>query len=81
MESARSRSRHIPATESFHLATKARWEALNQLVPAGMPPNQVAGEVFTAIRDDRFYILTHSEGKGAIRTRMEDILQERNPSP
>jgi hypothetical protein len=46
-----------------------------------MPPEQVADAVFTALREDRFYILTHPEGKEAIRTRMEDILQERNPSP
>jgi hypothetical protein len=46
-----------------------------------MPPEQVADAVFQAIREERFYILTHAEGKDWIRTRMEDILQERNPTP
>jgi hypothetical protein len=45
-----------------------------------MPPSQVADAVFTALRKDQFYILTHPEGKVAVRTRMEDILQERPPT-
>jgi hypothetical protein len=45
-----------------------------------MPPPQVADIVFKAIRDETFYILTHPEYKEAIRVRMEDILQERNPT-
>jgi NAD(P)-dependent dehydrogenase (short-subunit alcohol dehydrogenase family) len=53
---------------------------VRQSVQAGMPPHQVADIVFKAIRDETFYILTHPEWKEAIRTRMEDILQERNPS-
>jgi hypothetical protein len=36
--------------------------------------------VFEAIRDDRFYILTHGKIKGAIETRMQDILLERAPT-
>jgi hypothetical protein len=47
----------------------------------GMPPAQVADAVFQAIREERFYILTHPEGTDWIRRRMEDILQERNPTP
>ena len=45
-----------------------------------MPPHQVADIVFQAIRDEKFYILTHPELKEAIRVRMEDILQERHPT-
>jgi NAD(P)-dependent dehydrogenase (short-subunit alcohol dehydrogenase family) len=48
--------------------------AIRQLVESGMPPEQVAREVFAAIRDERFYILTHSETKEWIRRRMETIL-------
>jgi hypothetical protein len=36
--------------------------------------------VFNAIRDEKFYILTHPDMKEAIRTRMETILEERNPT-
>ena len=45
-----------------------------------MPPQKVADIVFKAIRDETFYILTHPEWKEWIRVRMEDILQERNPT-
>jgi NAD(P)-dependent dehydrogenase (short-subunit alcohol dehydrogenase family) len=81
MESARNRPGHLPPTEPLGPVSGARWEALRQLVPAGMPPVQVADAVFEALRKDQFYILTHPEGKESVRTRMEDILQERNPSP
>jgi hypothetical protein len=35
--------------------------------------------VVQAVKDERFYVLTHPRIKGAIRTRMEDILEERAP--
>jgi NAD(P)-dependent dehydrogenase (short-subunit alcohol dehydrogenase family) len=80
LESARNRPGHLPTTEPLDPASRAGWEALHQLVPAGMPPGQVAAAVFAALRKDQFYIFTHPEDKAAVRTRMEDILQERNPS-
>ena len=40
----------------------------------------VAQKVYEAVRDERFYILTHPKIKPAIQWRMEDILQERNPT-
>jgi NAD(P)-dependent dehydrogenase (short-subunit alcohol dehydrogenase family) len=80
LESARNRPGHIPTTEPLGPASGTRWETLRQLMPAGMPPGQVADAAFKALRNDQFYILTHQEGKEAVRTRMEDILQERNPA-
>ena len=81
MESARNRPGDLAPTGPRGPASEERWEALRRLVPAGMPAAQVADAVFEALRKDRFYILTHPEGKEAVRTRMEDILQERNPTP
>lgn len=40
----------------------------------------VAERVYTAIRDERFYILTHGAIKPSIETRMRDILDERDPT-
>jgi NAD(P)-dependent dehydrogenase (short-subunit alcohol dehydrogenase family) len=40
---------------------------------------QVADAVLAAIRRERFYILTHERIKPAIRTRMEDVLEDRAP--
>jgi NAD(P)-dependent dehydrogenase (short-subunit alcohol dehydrogenase family) len=81
MDSARNRPGHLPPTAPLGSASGARWEAIRQLVPAGIPAAQVADAVFAALQADRFYILTHPEGKEAVRTRMEDILQERSPIP
>lgn len=49
-------------------------------IEAGLSPLKVADCVFEAIRDGRFYILTHPEEKAQIKTRLEDILQDRLPS-
>ncbi len=52
-----------------------------QQVEEGMSPEEVADIVFGAIRENKFYILPNAESyKPMIRTRMEDILQQRNPS-
>jgi NAD(P)-dependent dehydrogenase (short-subunit alcohol dehydrogenase family) len=81
MEAERNRPGHLPTTEQLRPPNAARWELLRQLVQAGMPPVQVADAVFKALREDQFYILTHPEDKKYVRTRMEDILQERSPTP
>gem|GEM_PF-5298828 len=46
----------------------------------GTPTPQVAEMVFDAIRQEKFYILTHPTTKQAVQLRMEDILQERMPT-
>jgi len=48
---------------------------------SGMSPEDAAGIVFNAIRDEQFWILTHDDIDPVIRTRMEDILSRRNPTP
>lgn len=50
-----------------------------QQLEAGMSPAELADIVFDAIREERFYILTHLEYNPVVRQRMEDILQQRNP--
>lgn len=69
-----------PAEASISPQNVAIYQWLQQLVQAGMPPHQVAAIVFNAIRDEKFYILTHPEVKEAVQVRMEDILQDRNPT-
>ncbi|AMP01668.1 short chain dehydrogenase family protein [Collimonas arenae] len=54
--------------------------AVLQAVENGIPVQQVADDVFDAIRLERFYILTHPEMKQAIQVRMEDILLQRAPT-
>jgi NAD(P)-dependent dehydrogenase (short-subunit alcohol dehydrogenase family) len=47
----------------------------------GMPPEQVGSIVLEAIRNEQFWILTHDTFQDAIRTRVEDILERRTPTP
>jgi short-subunit dehydrogenase len=50
-------------------------------IQSGMPPKECAVLVFEAIREDRFYIITHpAESYRQIQRRMENIIQGRNPT-
>ncbi len=53
---------------------------MQQSVENGIPVEKVANDVFKAIAEDRFWILTHQKIKPLIHSRMEDILQERLPT-
>ena len=55
-------------------------ERLGRLFKTGMDPNEVADKVFDAIREEKFYIITHPEQKVRVKRRMDDILEERNPT-
>jgi NAD(P)-dependent dehydrogenase (short-subunit alcohol dehydrogenase family) len=60
--------------------TLARETMLRKAVASGrLSADDVARAVVQAVTDERFYILTHARIKGAIRARMEDILEERAP--
>ncbi len=63
----------LPGSDEMHQMGR-------QLLATGSPPSMVADIVFEAIRAERFYIFPHPEWKARIRTRMEDILEERNPT-
>jgi NAD(P)-dependent dehydrogenase (short-subunit alcohol dehydrogenase family) len=61
-------------------AMLAREQMLKKAVASGrLSADDVARAVVQAVKEERFYILTHSRIKGAIRARMEDILDERAP--
>ena len=60
--------------------TLAREQMLKKAVASGrLSADDVARAVVQAVKDERFYILTHPRIKGAIRARMEDILEDRTP--
>ena len=54
-------------------------EAARGLVAAGLPPARVAELVLDAIRDKRFFVLTHPEFTPILRQRAEALLEGRNP--
>jgi len=60
---------------------RALEENLRKAVMAGkLSAEDVAAAVLDAVRDERFYVLTHPRIKPAIEWRMRDILDERTPT-
>ena len=58
----------------------AKEAALRKAVAAGkLSADDVARAVVAAVKENRFYVLTHPGIKGAVRARMEDVLEERVP--
>ena len=59
---------------------RERQSMLKRAVASGrLSADDVARAVVEAVKQNRFYVLTHPRIKGAIRARMEDILDEREP--
>ena len=64
-------------------AASAAYEArMSGAVKSGrLTADDMAGATFDAVKENRFYIIPHARIKQAIRLRMEDILDDRNPTP
>jgi len=59
---------------------RAKEEMLRKAVRSGrLSADDIGAAVLAAVKEDRFYILTHPRIKGAIQARMEDILEGRQP--
>lgn len=58
---------------------QADLDFMNAGVEAGMSPLQVADQVFEAIEEEKFYILTHPESLPVIKLRVDNLLQLENP--
>jgi NAD(P)-dependent dehydrogenase (short-subunit alcohol dehydrogenase family) len=80
-ESERSRPEELKdVSRELSPETLARQAMLEKAVTSGkISADQVAQAVVAAVKEERFYILTHPRIKGAIRARVEDILEERAP--
>lgn len=80
LDADRNRPASLGAATPVRPELTAVREQVRQLLQSGLAPAAVAEHVFAAVRDGRFYILTHPQWKPAIRTRLEDILEERPPT-
>jgi NAD(P)-dependent dehydrogenase (short-subunit alcohol dehydrogenase family) len=65
-----------PAQHDPHMEEMAR-----AAIAAGLPPEEAAAQVVDAVRNERFYVLTHPKFVADVRERMEDIIEGRNPTP
>lgn len=52
----------------------------NELFKTAMSPQQVADVVFNAVKEGKFYIITHPEWLAAVQTRTQEIIQQRQPT-
>lgn len=66
--------------ENDPIDTEAAQKWWKQAREAVLEPKQVAEIVFDAVRNERFYILTHPQYDETIKVRHDDILQGRNPT-
>ena len=56
-------------------------EFMRAMVAGGMSPDAVAEQVVDAVRDNRFWILTHPESPDAVLARAQEIVNGINPGP
>lgn len=80
-ESQRHRPEGWTEPERDPEETKLRETMLEQVLAGAMDPAEVARQVVEAIREDRFYILTHPGSKLAVEHRLGAIAEGRNPDP
>jgi NAD(P)-dependent dehydrogenase (short-subunit alcohol dehydrogenase family) len=81
-ESARNRPADLKnAEEKISADQQARYELLKQALLKGKKTAaDVAEDVFAAIAEDKFYILTHPRILPSVQMRMEEIIAQKNPT-
>lgn len=77
--------RHRPAEERNDLSkldkvTASTGVSMFKAVQGGIEPEEIAETTFEAVREGKFYIITHPHTKAGIKIRMNDILEERQPT-
>jgi NAD(P)-dependent dehydrogenase (short-subunit alcohol dehydrogenase family) len=78
-ESDRNRPEHLRNPVEPEMSEVGR-ELMKQIVASGLPPDDVARQVVDAVKHERFYVLPHPEMKSLVRTRVDDILEDRSPA-
>lgn len=79
-ESDRNRPGGEIAVEDLDPQSKTFRDMVRQALKDGLGPREVADLVLQAMIDEQFYILPHAHWNNMIRARMEDILEQRDPS-
>lgn len=59
---------------------KLSWDVFSAMVEAGIDPGIVADQVAEAVKNNRFYVLTHPESLEWIRARVETMLSGGSPT-
>ncbi len=69
-----------PAREPVRPEVEAAMQAFRQVLASGHTPQQMADDIFDAIRDEKLYVINDPRTLDGVRRRMEDILARRNPT-
>jgi NAD(P)-dependent dehydrogenase (short-subunit alcohol dehydrogenase family) len=79
MDAARNRPKKLASRVEPNPAFVGIEQALRESVRRGLEPDELADEVFQAIREERFWILTHPEFKALAEARVRGMVEGRNP--
>ncbi|MDZ4254528.1 MAG: SDR family NAD(P)-dependent oxidoreductase [Sulfuritalea sp.] len=78
----RNRPARYGATSAAGKRSRAHEERIASALESGrLSADDMADAVFTAIAEERFYVLPHRRINDALRVHFDDILAARNPSP
>ncbi len=81
MESERNRPAKLRTDDRKHSEIEQVWfDAYREFVAGGLMPAEVADQVFNAIRDEKFYVFPNPRALEIVRVRVENILEQRNPT-
>lgn len=83
LDAERNRPAELEATDMTKVAQRAvrTMAAAGESLRNGIPPEEVAQQVFEAIRDDQFYVIpAPPEAFEGVRRRADEIVNLRNPS-
>jgi NAD(P)-dependent dehydrogenase (short-subunit alcohol dehydrogenase family) len=79
-ESDRNRPSGQVQVDGSNEAAEQFRDMVAEMLKDGLSPEHVAQMVFDAVVEEQFYILPHAHWNGIIETRMQDILEGRNPT-
>lgn len=82
VQSHRNRPEELREQGARPTASQMLAQAMTSKAVSGskVTAEQVAQFVFDAMREQRFYIYSHPQALAAVQTRLEDVMQARNPS-
>ncbi len=81
-QSARNRQDRFGTAAPAAGLSAAYEERMGQAVKSGrLTAADMAGAVFDAVGEGRFYVIPHRKINNAIQLRMDDIMNQRNPTP
>lgn len=78
--SHRNRPEHLPPPQPTRSQLVAQAMSEKAVTSGKVTAAQVANAVFEALRERRFYIYSHPHALHSVQTRLEDVMQGRNPT-